>query len=86
MLPLNSTWLSDFQAELLQFPHGRHDDQVDSLSQFLGWVAKRGNFFTWDMGDGVLRPGPKTQPLLAPSAQANVLVRDPRTGLLVRPK
>ena len=33
-------WLQDFQTEILQFPHGRHDDQVDSLSQFLCWVAR----------------------------------------------
>jgi predicted phage terminase large subunit-like protein len=31
-------WLGDLQAELLQFPHGRHDDQVDSISQFLNWI------------------------------------------------
>ncbi len=34
-------WLGDLQAELLQFPHGRHDDQVDSISQFLNWVERR---------------------------------------------
>ncbi len=33
-------WLQDFQTEILQFPHGRHDDQVDSLSQFLMWITK----------------------------------------------
>ena len=33
-------WLQDFQTEILQFPHGRHDDQVDSLSQFLSWVSR----------------------------------------------
>jgi hypothetical protein len=27
--------------ELLAFPHGRHDDQVDSISQFLKWAATR---------------------------------------------
>ena len=39
-LPENAPWLQDFQTEILQFPHGRHDDQVDSLSQFLGWVSE----------------------------------------------
>jgi len=34
-------WLGDLQAELLQFPRGRYDDQVDSISQFLNWVDKR---------------------------------------------
>ena len=26
---------ADFRTELLQFPHGRHDNQIDSVSQFL---------------------------------------------------
>lgn len=34
-LPQTAPWLDDFQTELLQFPYGRHDDQVDSMSQFL---------------------------------------------------
>jgi predicted phage terminase large subunit-like protein len=37
LLPANAVWLEDFKAELLAFPAGRHDDQVDVLSQFLGW-------------------------------------------------
>jgi predicted phage terminase large subunit-like protein len=37
-LPKEAAWLDDFQAEVLQFPRGRHDDQVDSLSQYLAWV------------------------------------------------
>ena len=41
-LPERAPWLQDFQTEILQFPHGRHDDQVDSLSQFLGWVSDSG--------------------------------------------
>ncbi len=40
-LPRNAQWLSEFRAELLQFPKGRYDDQVDSLSQFLNWVEQR---------------------------------------------
>ncbi len=36
-LPTQTAWLDEFRAELLQFPNGRHDDQVDSLSQFLNW-------------------------------------------------
>jgi len=30
-----------FDLELLQFPYGHHDDQVDSISQFLNWAAGR---------------------------------------------
>ncbi len=36
-LPTQAPWLAEFKSELLQFPKGRHDDQVDSLSQFLNW-------------------------------------------------
>jgi hypothetical protein len=30
----------DFLNELLAFPNGRHDDQVDSISQLLNWVQE----------------------------------------------
>jgi predicted phage terminase large subunit-like protein len=40
-LPRTAHWLDDFLLELLAFPHGRHDDQVDSVSQFLTWAALR---------------------------------------------
>ena len=39
-LPEQAPWLADFMTELLQFPYGGHDDQVDSVSQFLGWVTR----------------------------------------------
>jgi phage terminase large subunit-like protein len=41
LIPEAAPWLGDFQTEILVFPHGRHDDQVDSLSQFLGWLHER---------------------------------------------
>jgi predicted phage terminase large subunit-like protein len=40
-LPRNAVWLDGFLLELLAFPHGRHDDQVDSVAQFLTWAALR---------------------------------------------
>jgi predicted phage terminase large subunit-like protein len=36
-LPKLASWLGEFISELLAFPNGRHDDQVDSVSQFLRW-------------------------------------------------
>ncbi len=33
--------LDEFKAEIMAFPNGRFDDQVDSLSQFLGWAEHR---------------------------------------------
>ena len=38
-LPAEAHWLADFVTELLQFPYSRHDDQVDSVSQFLHWAT-----------------------------------------------
>ena len=40
-LPRAAEWLDDFRTELLQFPHAKYDDQVDSLSQFLNWIEQR---------------------------------------------
>ena len=40
-LPREAVWLREFREELIAFPHGRHDDQVDSVSQFLAWVERR---------------------------------------------
>ena len=37
-LPNRAPWLGEFLTELLSFPLGRHDDQVDSVSQFLRWL------------------------------------------------
>jgi predicted phage terminase large subunit-like protein len=30
-VPARAPWLADFRAELLSFPAGRHDDQVDAI-------------------------------------------------------
>jgi len=37
-IPKEAPWLADFQREVVLFPKGKHDDQVDSLSQFLKWL------------------------------------------------
>ena len=39
-LPAAAPWLGEFQREVMAFPKGRHDDQVDSMSQFL--------IYAWD--------------------------------------
>jgi predicted phage terminase large subunit-like protein len=38
---LKAAWLDTFLLEVLAFPRGRHDDQVDSVSQFLNWAARQ---------------------------------------------
>jgi predicted phage terminase large subunit-like protein len=39
-LPEQAPWLATFLHELLGFPKGRYDDQVDSVSQFLNWAEE----------------------------------------------
>ena len=41
-LPEAAGWLIDYEMELGVFPYGRFDDQVDSTSQFLGWIRRKG--------------------------------------------
>ena len=40
LLPQEARWLADFENELLAFPSGRYDDQVDALLLFLEWFAQ----------------------------------------------
>jgi predicted phage terminase large subunit-like protein len=40
LLPREAHWLGEFKSELLSFPSGRYDDQVDALSQMLAWVRR----------------------------------------------
>lgn len=40
-LPVKAPWLESFLAECSVFPNGKHDDQVDTLSQMLAAVARR---------------------------------------------
>ena len=35
LLPRNARWLDDFRAEIVSFPNGSHDDQVDALTQLV---------------------------------------------------
>ncbi len=40
LIPSDAPWLAEFRRELTMFPNARHDDQVDSLSQFLSWLDR----------------------------------------------
>lgn len=53
LLPQNAHWLAEFESELLGFPAKKHDDQVDALSQYFGWVRStmRLGGFECDWGD-----------------------------------
>jgi predicted phage terminase large subunit-like protein len=44
LLPTQAPWLETFRQELRAFPLGKHDDQVDSMSQFINHHKK---YWTW---------------------------------------
>ena len=41
LLPREAEWLPTYINELLAFPNGRHDDQVDSTAHALDWLTSR---------------------------------------------
>jgi predicted phage terminase large subunit-like protein len=53
LVPAQAPWLTDFRRELLAFPSGKYDDQVDSLVQFVAWASSR-------HGSGFLARDPRT--------------------------
>lgn len=40
-LPENAPWTADLVSRLAKFPNGTHDDDSDSISQFLNWVREQ---------------------------------------------
>jgi predicted phage terminase large subunit-like protein len=40
LLPPDAPYLSEFKAEMLAFPSGRFDDQVDAVAHLLDWVRQ----------------------------------------------
>jgi hypothetical protein len=41
-LPQSAPWPADYRHELAVFPHGLHDDQLDSTAQFPDWCKMFG--------------------------------------------
>jgi predicted phage terminase large subunit-like protein len=55
-VPERAPWLGEFKTELMGFPNARHDDQVDSVSQFLTWIDGRStNFIQVGSFDGTVK-------------------------------
>jgi predicted phage terminase large subunit-like protein len=55
--PKSSPWLDALKAELLGFPNVKNDDQVDSVTQALNWIARhRQNRVRWVAPIIVTRP------------------------------
>jgi predicted phage terminase large subunit-like protein len=46
LFPAKASWLPDLVAELLAFPNGKHDDQVDSITQALAYEGPAGGTTT----------------------------------------
>ena len=61
-LPLNAQWLPDYERELLQFPGGAHDDQVDATSQYLSWARKGRALGTRKLGTPIALTTHETTP------------------------
>lgn len=49
-------WCGDFKSELLNFPSGAHDDQVDACSQALNFFREHRTIHWSRYGDAVSRP------------------------------
>ena len=74
LLPRDATWLAAFRNELLQFLHGKNDDQVDAFSQLLARIGQRTeDRFEADFGyrDCVANP----RPVPASTLKPNILVQ-----------
>ena len=41
VFPKDAPWIEDLRREVVAFPNGRNDDQVDSISQFMEFTRKR---------------------------------------------
>jgi predicted phage terminase large subunit-like protein len=43
LLPEAAQWKDEFLEEIILFPYGAYDDQVDAMTQFLDWIALHPN-------------------------------------------
>ncbi|MFZ5679234.1 MAG: phage terminase large subunit [Pseudomonadota bacterium] len=40
LIKKNQPWTVELESELMRFPFGKHNDQVDALTQYLAWIAE----------------------------------------------
>lgn len=50
-IPEAAPWLDEFRAEVMAFPNCAHDDQIDSMCQFLTWRATRRVGRSWTLNE-----------------------------------
>jgi predicted phage terminase large subunit-like protein len=48
VLPNDTPWIEAFRSEIRAFPYGRHDDQVDSFSQFVNYQISNWRYILTD--------------------------------------
>ena len=58
-VPARAPWLADLKAELLAFPTGKHDDQVDALGLVGQLLDKWAPGGVPKLGPGSFRPLPR---------------------------
>jgi predicted phage terminase large subunit-like protein len=70
ILPKSAPYLDELLVEYRGFPHVKHDDQIDALSQFLNWrtESEARVLFSFDFGDDY-RSDAGTATLAAPSPE-----------------
>ena len=51
LLPQAAPWLVDFEAEVAGFPYGKHDDQVDAMTQALRYMTTGSGWLSWIEGE-----------------------------------
>jgi predicted phage terminase large subunit-like protein len=61
-LPAYAPWLAEFKSEILAFPSARYDDQVDALSQLLGWVQQQNSVPKFTPVAPIVVTGPRPGP------------------------
>ena len=76
-LPMDALWRAEFEKECAEFPYGKHDDQVDSLSQFLDWARAHR-----DKGQGFSKLSATLDALNQPSDPIKLLTKEDVKRLL----
>jgi len=54
LLPKEGGWVDDFKVEIISFPKGRHDDQVDAFTQLMEVIFD--NNISYAKKHGMLTP------------------------------
>jgi predicted phage terminase large subunit-like protein len=74
-------WTPAFVNEVLQFPHGQHDDQVDALTQYLEWLGtKKGPHTPITLGANSWEDRLARKMENSPFVSRKYPIRDPKGG------